>query len=487
MNYSELNHSGYIHTKSKKHIAYDLVDGYLTIHAYEYIEEINKANWVSGVSFDRKRYLFYTQVPIELSEYSGYPCNYRFPLDFIISEYMPDSRFTNALFSFSELQYFCPSNAVVSKISDDEGEKIAFSETPKLFKEFPLIIEGKDCIVRFLAKVKKWSYGIANSNVTTESCIDISFEQTEALDFLEKVYRVVDAVFSFICNRRNITCTEMTCIGIAPCKRLRKTTLKDGSIKMIPELVESPCKSEFYYIDKYRADSEDEKTIEKTMYRMSLFKHLDKLFEMVAEDVANGGDDIANISIASIHPSQKSRRLIDLQQSLHITAAFEFYVRRYLPVMTEEKEHHKKLKQLLEDFAKTNSGKAKKLAKTLCDHVVSEPALSDKIMKAYNGYGEWKALKHCIHEQWFKEGTIRSLALEANSWRNELAHEKREYEPSAKTIEAVRLIEHLSYAIVLRQIGYADNEILDLLSCIFNEPLLKGVDDFTVDDYVKKQ
>lgn len=105
---------------------------------------------------------------------------------------------------------------------------------------------------------------------------------------------------------------------------------------MIPELVESPCKSEFYYIDKYRADSEDEKTIEKTMYRMSLFKHLDKLFEMVAEDVANGGDDIANISIASIHPSQKSRRLIDLQQSLHITAAFEFYVRRYLPVMSYE-------------------------------------------------------------------------------------------------------------------------------------------------------
>ena len=486
MNYSELNHSGYIHLKSKKHVAYDLVDGYLTIHAYEYIKEFERKNWIIGVSFDRKQYLFYTRLPISLTEYSGYPRNYRYPIDCIIGDYVPNSKFTKALFSFSELQYFCSSVSVATITTDDDGEKVIFSMTPKLLQKFSVKIDSKECTVEFLAWAKG-NHGIANSKMVAKSYIAISFEETKNLEFLEKVYLTVDAVFAFICNRKNITCTKMTGIGIAPFNRIRCIKMKDGSKnnKLVSE--DQQCKSEFYFIDKYRADPEDEKTISKTIYLMPLFKHLEKLFELVAEDVTNEGADTANISIASIHPSLKRKRLIDLQQSLHITAAFEFYVRRYLPVMNEEKEHHKKLKKLLEEFANTNGGKAKKLAKALCNHVVSEPALSDKIMKAYNGYGEWKALKPCIHDQWFREETIRSLALEANSWRNELAHEKRTYEPSVKTIEAVRLIEHLNYAIVLRQLACTDDEIMDLLSHIFDEPLLKSIDDFSVDDYIKEQ
>ena len=52
---------------------------------------------------------------------------------------------------------------------------------------------------------------------------------------------------------------------------------------------------------------------------------------------------------------------------------------------------------------------------------------------------------------------------EANLWRNELAHSIRSYEPNVRTIKAVRLMEHLNYAIVLRYIGYNDEEIGNLL------------------------
>ena len=45
----------------------------------------------------------------------------------------------------------------------------------------------------------------------------------------------------------------------------------------------------------------------------------------------------------------------------------------------------------------------------------------------------------------------------ANRWRNELAHEKREYEPDSQVVDAIRLVEHLNYCIVLREAGYDDN------------------------------
>ena len=193
---------------------------------------------------------------------------------------------------------------------------------------------------------------------------------------------------------------------------------------------------------------------------------MQNLFQMIADDISLAGEEAANISISSIHPSFNRRRLIDLQQSLHITGAFEFYVRRYLPNMVCEKAYHTVIKMLLHEFAEKNTGKAKKLALSLENNVVREPALEEKVKKAYLGYDEWKPLKQCIDSSWFCEDEIVELAKEANAWRNELAHEKRSYEPNMKTIRAIRLIEHLNYAIVLRKLGYTDSEIHDFLENI---------------------
>lgn len=81
----------------------------------------------------------------------------------------------------------------------------------------------------------------------------------------------------------------------------------------------------------------------------------------------------------------------------------------------------------------------------------------------HNGFSTWKPLKACVSQEWFKEDEIETLAEEANLWRNELAHEKRSYESKVDTIRAIRLVEHLNYAIVLRQLGYDDGEIQELL------------------------
>ena len=55
------------------------------------------------------------------------------------------------------------------------------------------------------------------------------------------------------------------------------------------------------------------------------------------------------------------------------------------------------------------------------------------------------------------------MANVANDWRNELAHEKRTYEPDINTVDAVRLVEHLNYSIILRKAGYNTEEISNIL------------------------
>lgn len=93
----------------------------------------------------------------------------------------------------------------------------------------------------------------------------------------------------------------------------------------------------------------------------------------------------------------------------------------------------------------------------------------DKIKKVYEGYADWIGLKECINMKWFDEIDVDILSEEINTWRNELAHEKREYTPNKDTITAVRFLEHLNYAIVLRSIGYEDNEIKEILQNILEK------------------
>lgn len=446
------SHSGYIHLKEKRHFSYDFVNGELIIHAHSAMPEIEGNNMIYVQRYDNKCCLLYSQVPVKIADCAIYPQNYKHKIDWVIENFEIGSKFHRSIFSFDELQYFCPSSQVVRN-TDNE---VSFIMEPKELHSFDFYVDEKKCHAAFVVR-SKGTYGLANSHMNAISEIIIDFEEMGDGLFLEKIYHVVDSAFAFICNRKNTTCISMRLIGQYPSKGK-----KDGKIT---DCIRD-CSSNMIFYDRYREAPENEKVISKTFYAAYMLKHMQNLFQMIADDISLDGEEAANISISSIHPSLSRRRLIDLQQSLHITGAFEFYVRRYLPNMVCEKEYHTVIKMLLHEFAGKNTGKAKKLALSLENNVVREPALEEKVKKAFLGYDKWKPLKPCIDSAWFCENEIVELAKEANAWRNELAHEKRSYEPNVKTIRAIRLIEHLNYAIVLRKLGYVDSEIHDFLENI---------------------
>lgn len=117
---------------------------------------------------------------------------------------------------------------------------------------------------------------------------------------------------------------------------------------------------------------------------------------------------------------------------------------------------------LVDAYIETATGKKKKKAKDFKKSLRPQVSLEDKIMKAYNGYKTWQALNPILAE-WFGDD-VSELASAANLWRNELAHEKREYQPDINVINAVRLIEHINCCIILRRAGYDDEQIKSILS-----------------------
>lgn len=101
MKYSEINHSGYINTKSGNHIAYDLIDGYITIHTNENISELDN-NKIITSTFDKGQFLFCTSLPIINN--CLFIRNYKYPIKYVIKNYQPGTKYTKAKFSFAELQ-----------------------------------------------------------------------------------------------------------------------------------------------------------------------------------------------------------------------------------------------------------------------------------------------------------------------------------------------------------------------------------------------
>ena len=448
-----LNHSGYICLNGKSHYAYDFVDGTLTLHLYEAVPEIDGKQVLLGHSFDNKQYAFGLQLPLNIGNNHLFPINYNFKVDWVVKNFEAGSEFSQAIFSFAELQYFCPSSSVVEEIN---GNEVVFKRNQSTIRDFTFTLLGKECRASFIVG-SKGKYGLSNSYMQAESLLCIEFDKTGDFSYLKMLYNVVDYVFSFICNRRNTDCTYMELRGQYPSKTLNNSQVVDCA---------KGIDSQIHFYNKYRENIEDLKIISNTFYSVGILKHIDALFSLVAKDVENGGGfDDATISISSIHPSVMRRMLIDLQQSLQITGAFEFYVRKYLPNMTEVKEHHKNVRIAIEELANSNkfNAKTRKLLKSLLNQIVREPALEDKITKAYYGYEGWDGLETCFENEWFDVEKIKELAHEANAWRNELAHSKREYSPNEMTIKAVRLMEHLNYAIVLRNVGFGDDEIKILL------------------------
>jgi len=372
--------------------------------------------------------------------------NVKYDVDFYIEKYEVDAEINQMRFSFPELDYFLPSSDVCEALFEANTIKtMTFPSTPIIVKNFSFTLKGCDILFTLRIRVDgKW--GSPRSTATTKSELLLEFEKTKELDFLVDLFYIVNDFFCFLCNRKNIALENATLIGV---KHLRSPISGDEKAVPVTQILQ--------IVDRYKDMPESEKTIGKIINYYILETQLEKLFSLFVDN---------KVSVQSIHSSCRARNLLDLKQSLQITAAFEHYYREYIPETPSDiaLEFYSDIKALLEAYAKNNTGKKKKKANNLIKGLLPEPALSDKVSKTYDGCENWNSLAPVLDE-WFN-GQIDELANVANDWRNELAHQNGRYEPDMCVVSAIRLVEHLNYCIVLRQAGYSDEQIKNIIKIV---------------------
>lgn len=367
-------------------------------------------------------------------------------IEYFIEDYQENSYYTEMRLRFPELDYFIPS----FEIANVHDDKIVVSRAPKTLCSFDFVYHGTEVTIIFYAKMN--CHLNFKAAVETISEVVLKFPATNDLDFLCGLYDTARCFFSFLCNRQNIGLRNAVLVGKYPTKKMDNNKIVD---------VDKYTSQKVCFSQKYLEPEEDKKQVAKAPNIRLLLEKIPELFRMFSEKTA---DSIATVNRNSVHHSIKYRNLIDLEQSLHIAATFEYYVRTLLPEMSSEStiSFIRDLSTLLDEYIKGSSGKKKQKAEKYKKSLSPQIPLEEKVKKVYNGYSEWKPLKPLLTE-WFGDD-ISALANAANSWRNELAHEKREYQPTVDVINAVRLIEHINYCIVFRHAGYSDEKIKSIIA-----------------------
>lgn len=367
-------------------------------------------------------------------------------VEYYIEDYQPGSKYTELRLQFAELNYFIPSKGRAT-IADEE---IVISRIKETLCSFDIKFHGTDVTISFVTKAE--GHTRVKTTVETISEVVLSFPETDDLEYVRGLYDIARSFFAFICNRRNIGLRRATLIGEFPAKKIQEKKIVDSVGHTIQKI---------HFSQRYLEPEEDNKQIAKTANWGLFSGRLPELFRLFSEETS---ESIPTVNENSVHHSIKYRNLIDLEQSLHITATFEYYARTLLPEMSSSStlDFLNDLAVLLNGYISGCSGKKKKKAQKFMKSLSPQIALENKLQKAYDGYSSWKPLKHILAE-WFGDD-ISGLAQAANSWRNELAHEKREYQPGVEVVNAIRCVEHINYCIVLRQAGYTDEQIKAIIS-----------------------
>lgn len=370
--------------------------------------------------------------------------NQNVEVEYYIEKFQTRTLYNKMKLQFAELNYFLPS---CLQMESKDGKMIFSREVTHVY-QFDVNYRGIMLNISF--NVAATGITAAKATAETVSEVTITFPETEDFDFIKDVYIRVRNFFSFVCNRKNIGLRGATLCGKFPSKKPEGGKLVD---------VERPTTQDIFFNQKYLEPMEPDKKISKVLNVRYFASKLKELFQLFFEC---GENEEATVNDSSIHHSFKYRNLIDLEQSLHITATFEHYVKSLLPEMSSKHtlEFIEDLKEFLECYIsdESNAKKKREKAKDYLKGVAPQISLKEKIKKVYKGYSDWQPLSVAFNEL-FEKDDIPVLATEANEWRNELAHDKREYIPNVNAIKAIRLLEHMNYTIVLRQAGYSDEEI----------------------------
>ena len=351
-------------------------------------------------------------------------------------------------FSGLELNYIHPINHAfeISYKAEGHDGKINistydFDSTTTEKQKFSVF--GKEVQVYF-GITRTTSLSIENPPLALSSSMVFHFEETQDYSFVRELYRIAKEFIQFLCNRRNISFTEI---------QLSNKKGKVGQFNEIEEDIEiemKPLKEGRYIQQKYIAGYEGK----------------------ILNDIAKN-----NLYLRHLSKSFNDSRIIDAASFVLRTAAFEWEFSRLFSEDELKSEQRKKLEEEaskeLERLIENSTGKLKKIYKDLKKSVVSYLSLSQKISQIFEEYGA--TLLDLFGRSMYKLNNISynhsEIGERIGKQRNNFAHGNLDKEFINESLLDVVFLEQIVLAMQLQYFGIDEITTKKIINEVFRHNL----------------
>lgn len=445
--------TGYI-LIDNKHVLFTYNEDILTLH-FDSILEGNKEelnlekkcisknlNYLLGYDIEKKcEIVFFTRdVPDNQSIF----CSQDIKVYSYIHYAHNVQNITGMQFCSEEIDYFYDTRKgyemTIKNIKGCELKTKEFIDT----RDEILFNDGSDnikCILGIVASI--------NTNTATpvslKSMLNLEFDETNDYDKIMKRYGIIKRFFNFICYRKNIDFSEVILLG----------KNKDGQTVIIGKL----C-------NNYDIGREDISIVKKIVKYDLLKSNIKEIFELIAKD---------ELYTQHIPNTYKEKLIITPARFVLITAAFEWSIRGLYKIPISEKQ--KKVKDDVIE-AISNISKDKEYNRDLRDKLDfyikivnnTDVNLSRKISHALNDLSSIIEIfiKNLFYINNKEIDSYNIIGDRIQNQRNNYAHGNIDKEMNMDVILDIIILEWVNYAMILKKVGYSDDNIKKLINVIFN-------------------
>ena len=355
--------------------------------------------------------------------------------------------FNKIIFEFPELNFFYPvKNGFIS--GQNEGsiftvEPIPYQQTKQGFS-FNLYGEPVD-----LEFGVSGAYRFSNSApLSFSSQLSCSFRNTNSISEIINIYHIIKQLFHFLCHRKNICFNDIKvkCIG------------KDGKYTV----------GQFHVLFDEK-DQEDKSIIKETICIDYVKSHLNQLIQLISDN---------QLYTEHIPRDNESTHHITTASFILDAAAFEWSFRNLYHDFIPSEYRIKVKRDVLEAIerlkgeSKYNSkekGEANLYSKIIKN---TERSFSERVFHALKDFddvlSDFIQILYKYNNLKYDKKSYNKIADELQNYRNAFAHGDIDNELKGEFILDTIILEWLDYCIVLKTVGYENDEIFNIINIIFH-------------------
>lgn len=355
--------------------------------------------------------------------------------------------------SFSELNYIFNLNSAVERDLDFENQVQTIQTLPyeKTKSEFSFSFEDKEIRGEF-GIVQKFSY-YSTEPLSLNCLLSLEFEQNKDINFIIKIYGILKRVFSFLCYRRNIEVGEINLYG----ENEENHICPLGNLHILFD--------EFEYL-------EDKEIFEKAVKYDNLKEHFSDLVQAFSDN---------QVYFEHIPETYFEGQKVTVARTILLTAAFEWTFQQYygdIPLSQYRLDVKMDILECLEQLKVDNEYNRKKRDELKHYSKIIENVdrnLSEKLLIALDDCDSILSpfISRIFSLNMLSVPPYVEIANDLQQQRNAFAHGDIDKDLKENIVLDVVTLEWLNYCLVLKQVGYDEVDIFNIINQVFQRNFKK--------------